>query len=135
MIRKMKIFFASFFVLALLGNMVAYASETKTTNDLTSPVDLDRQTFTTIEDSILVPANDTEFHVYAFDMQGTVIGDGVRLRSAASNTSSVLELMYSGERVWIDSSYSNANWYRVIRQSTGRTGYVNWEYIQPDYAR
>ncbi len=76
-----------------------------------------------------------KFHVYAFDMQGTVIGDGVRLRSAASNTSSVLELMYSGERVWIDSSYSNANWYRVIRQSTGRTGYVNWEYIQPDYAR
>ena len=135
MVRKMKRFFASFFVIAILGSMVAFASQTEATNDLTSPVDQTRQVFISIEDSIILPTKKVERQVRAFDMQGIVIGDGVRSRSSASSTSTVLEVMYSGERVWIDSSYNNADWYRIIRKSTGRTGYVSWDYIQPDYAR
>ena len=49
--------------LTILGNMTALAAEPKGTNEvnsnsnyaLTSPVDLERLTFTSIKDSILVP--------------------------------------------------------------------------------
>lgn len=67
-------------------------------------------------------------------MQGTVLGDGVRLRSTASEKGKILELMYKGERVWIDQSYYNEEgWFRVTRLKTGRTGYVYPDYIQPDF--
>ena len=87
--------------------------------------------------SILVPATEEEQRASSFPhtFQGTILADGVRLRSTPSESATVLELMYSGERVWIDEGYQNADWYHVTRQSTGRTGYVYWEYLQPDFQR
>jgi len=135
-----------FLVLAVFGNMTVFAAEPKATketiaeaeNEMTLPIDLKRQTFRGIKASILVPA--AEFEVqprFVHDLQGTIIGDGVRLRDAPSNTATVLELMYDGERVWVDQRYDDpdGNWYHVTRQSTGRTGYVYSSYCQPDFDR
>lgn len=146
MIKKIKTLLACFLILAVFGSMTAFAAEPKATdktnletqNALTSPIDLERQTFTGIKDSILVPATEVESQPrFTHDFQGTIWGDGVRLRNAPSDTATVLELMYDGERVWIDQRYNdpNGDWYHVTRQSTGRTGYVYWEYCQPDFGR
>lgn len=135
--KKIKVFLTMLFMVTMLGGMTASASEVKGATDLTAPIDIERQTFTGIENSILVPATEEEQRASSFPhtFQGTILADGVRLRSTPSESATVLELMYSGERVWIDEGYQNADWYHVTRQSTGRTGYVYWEYLQPDFQR
>lgn len=60
---------------------------------------------------------------------GIVNGDGIRLRSQPSLSSTVLETMYKGEVVVIDYSQSNGSWYKVTRQKTGRSGWVTKTYI------
>lgn len=61
--------------------------------------------------------------------RGIVNGDGIRLRSQPSLSSTVLETMYKGEVVEIDYSQSNGSWYKVTRQKTGRSGWVTKTYI------
>lgn len=60
---------------------------------------------------------------------GIVNGDGIRLRSQPSLSSTVLETMYKGEVVVIDYSQSTGSWYKVTRQKTGRSGWVTKTYI------
>ncbi|WP_342414578.1 SH3 domain-containing protein [Paenibacillus sp. FSL R10-2782] len=134
MSKKVKMFLAIFSIFAVFGSTAAFAAETKATDELTSPTDLQSQTVTNTANSILVPATEAELQVqFKHDFQGTVIGNGVRLRSTPSKTGAILESMYSGEKVWIDQSYPTNGWYHVTRISTGRTGYVSDDYIQPDF--
>ena len=61
-----------------------------------------------------------------------VAGNGVRLRNNPNTNSKILELMYSGELVWIDwSKYGKGGleWFYVKRLKTGTYGWVNKEYI------
>lgn len=61
-----------------------------------------------------------------------VAGNGVRLRNNPNTNSKILELMYSGELVWIDwSKYGKGGleWFYVQRLKTGTYGWVNKEYI------
>lgn len=100
----------------------------------TSPVDITKLQFTTLEDSILVP--ETEIRVdpgisRAY-IRGTVEGNGVRLRAEPSESATVLELMYDGEEVLIDGTLERGGWDKVQRVKTGRWGYVKTEYINPE---
>lgn len=135
MSNKVKIFVAIFSIITIVGSTGVFAAEANGNVEWTSPTDLQFQAVTNTENSILVPATKAEFQLqFRHDMQGTVLGDGVRLRSNASEKGKVLELMYKGERVWIDQSYNNEDgWFRVTRIKTGRTGYVHPDYIQPDF--
>ena len=61
-----------------------------------------------------------------------VAGNGVRLRNNPNTNSKILELMYSGELVWIDwSKYGKGGleWFYVQRLKTGTYGWVSKEYI------
>ena len=62
---------------------------------------------------------------------GDVIEDGVRLRKGPSTSATILELMYSGEYVTIDTttSASVSGWYYVQRRKTGTWGWAKAEYI------
>ena len=56
----------------------------------------------------------------------------VRLRNNPNTNSKILELMYSGELVWIDwSKYGKGGleWFYVQRLKTGTYGWVSKEYI------
>ena len=91
-----------------------------------------------VEDSILVPEEELRVDVDLVTreyIEGTVTGDGVRLRAEPSTSGTVLELMYKGERVRIDNSVQAQlpyGWMRVQRIETGRWGYVSWDYINED---
>ncbi len=63
---------------------------------------------------------------------GTVMGDGVRLRKKASSSSAVLELIYTGELVIVKKD-SRPTWWQIQRCKTGTIGFVNRKYI--DYWR
>lgn len=62
---------------------------------------------------------------------GDVVEDGVRLRKGPSTSATILELMYSGEYVYIDTttSASVSGWYYVQRRKTGTWGWAKAEYI------
>ena len=62
---------------------------------------------------------------------GTIVEDGVRLRKGPSTGAVVLELMYVGEYVTIDTITSSAvsGWYYVQRGKTGTWGWAKAEYI------
>lgn len=69
----------------------------------------------------------------AGDPNADVENDGVRLRSAPSTSSTVLELMYAGETVSVDFVTSNkksdGSWYYVKRLKTGTWGWTKAQYI------
>ena len=52
--KKIKVFLTMLFMVTMLGGMTASASEVKGATDLTAPIDIERQTFTGIENSIRV---------------------------------------------------------------------------------
>lgn len=64
---------------------------------------------------------------------GEVTGDGVRLRKTPSTSGTVLELMYSGETVFVDKSKATTSggtkWYYVTRILDGTEGWVSSQYI------
>lgn len=62
-----------------------------------------------------------------FSVPGTVKADGVRLRVMPDST--ILELMYTGERVWIDEEGSNPNYYHLKRNQTGTIGWTDTHYV------
>ena len=65
--------------------------------------------------------------------EGTIYGDGVRLRLKPSKTSTVLELMNNGESVYvypqITAESGKGKWTYIKRDKTGTTGWVNNNYI------
>lgn len=65
---------------------------------------------------------------------GDIVDNGVRLRKAPNTSSTVLELMYEGEYVYIDYktsfSGSNGTWFYVTRIKTGTKGWVNRDYVR-----
>lgn len=69
-----------------------------------------------------------------FYPNAVVTGDGVRLRNSPSSSGTVLEVMYSGEYVYVDYSmtatYGNGQWCYVKRASTSTYGWVSAQYIQ-----
>lgn len=64
---------------------------------------------------------------------GDVSDNGVRLRSAASTSATILELMYSGETVCINYGVSTGTngWYYLQRTKTGTWGWASSSYISP----
>lgn len=64
----------------------------------------------------------------ATNADGEITGDGVRLRSGPSSTSSILEVMYNGELV-ILRGLSNPNWPKIKRCKTSTVGYVSKKYV------
>jgi hypothetical protein len=135
MSNKVKMFVAIFSIITIVGNTGVFAAEANGNVEWTSPTDLQFQAVTNTDNSTLVPSTNADFQLqFRHDMQGKVLGDGVRLRSAPSEKGKILELMYKEEKVWIDQSFNNEDgWYRVTRIKTGRTGYVYPDYIQPDF--
>lgn len=59
---------------------------------------------------------------------GRITGDGVRLRKAPSLSADTLELMYSGELIFVQKKI-NKDWLMVKRYKTGTMGYVNRAYV------
>ena len=49
--KQIKVFLTMLFMVTMLGGMTASASEVKGATDLTAPIDIERQTFTGIENS------------------------------------------------------------------------------------
>ncbi len=67
----------------------------------------------------------------SFSYKGTVIGNGVRLRSIP-DAGTVLELMYKGETVYVDKEMteeSASGSYYLKRSKTGTVGYADNHYI------
>ncbi|WP_342757727.1 hypothetical protein [Kineothrix sedimenti] len=62
-----------------------------------------------------------------FNQYATVGGDGVRLRKTPSFNGTILELMYKGEGIWIDSEYSDNYWVHVKRVKTNTIGYMGYD--------
>ena len=86
--------------------------------------------------------NDTEEKEYGFAIisyatnnragaPATVEGDGVRLRAKPSTNSTILELMYNGELVYINYKKVKSGWYYVKRAKTGTWGWASSNYIWP----
>lgn len=73
-------------------------------------------------------------HAASFAYPGTVNADGVRLRQVP-DTGTILELMYSGERVYVDKEMTEASGaaYYLKRAKTGTIGYGDFHYIDLDY--
>lgn len=67
----------------------------------------------------------------AFTQPGFVNGDGVRLRKTPGD-GTILELMYKGEPITIDSSAKYPGfsaWVYVRREKTLTTGWMEWSYF------
>lgn len=62
---------------------------------------------------------------------GALVEDGVRLRKGPSTSAPILELMYVGEKVYIDNTTSSAvsGWYYLQRVNTGTWGWAKADYI------
>ena len=62
-----------------------------------------------------------------------VTADGVRLRKTPSATGTILELMYTGENVYVDVTKTTTSggirWYYVTRIMDGTCGWVSSQYI------
>lgn len=101
-----------------------------------APVDEERQEFTTIEDSILIPESEIEVEpgIASRYVNGKVIGNGVRLRSEPSTSAPVLELMYNGESLIVSQAYVAPGWVKVQRVKTGRWGYVAEEFHKVEFS-
>ncbi len=68
------------------------------------------------------------------DENGSVIGDGVRLRKRPNKEATVLELMYNKETVCINYTKSrdtDGKWLYIKRVRTGTWGWVKQNYILP----
>lgn len=70
----------------------------------------------------------------ATNSNGTVKGDGVRLRKTASTSGTILELMYDGEPLQVTLSKTKTDskgniWYYCKRIKTGTKGYVSASYV------
>lgn len=67
------------------------------------------------------------------DANAEICGNGVRLRKKPSKSSTILELMYDGEAVWIDwSKYgrgASLSWYYIQRLKTGTYGWAHYDYV------
>ncbi len=81
--------------------------------------------------STIVKIQNSNFGVVSpFSMnEGTIYGDGVRLRKKPSSSSTVLELMYNGEEVLvypqITAEDGKGKWTYIKRYKTGTTGWVS----------
>lgn len=64
----------------------------------------------------------------AMSGDGTINGNGVRLRKTPSLSATTLELMYRGELVLVKERI-NRDWLKVKRYKTGTIGYVNDDYV------
>lgn len=107
---------------------LAYAQETETDMGAVLVVtDIDEKT--NIATAIICPTSTSSYII------GDIVGDGVRLRSAPSDTATILELMYFGEEVYVDLSKSHVSdyvidWYYIQRKDTTQTwGYTSSQYI------
>lgn len=82
---------------------------------------------------IMVPEEQVMENIARGILDGEVVGNGVRLRAKASTSATVLELMYNGESVRVNTSGTvNKNgikWYYVKRVKTGTWGYADSEFI------
>lgn len=82
---------------------------------------------------VVVPEEEVMQNIARGILAGEVVGNGVRLREKASSTSTVLELMYDGEAVKVNTSETvdknGKKWYYVKRVKTGTWGYANSDYI------
>ena len=94
-------------IFLLLGIVFLFSVPVIAASEDESPIDKSRLEFTTLEESILIPESEiiVEPGKASRYVGGTVIGDGVRLRSEPSTSAPVLELMYYGERVVVDDGY------------------------------
>lgn len=83
---------------------------------------------------VLVATAGMGAHAATFAYPGTVTADGVRLRQVP-DTGTILELMYSGERVYVDKEMTEASGaaYYLKRAKTGTVGYGDFHYIELDY--
>lgn len=83
---------------------------------------------------VVVPQEEVFAEVTRAITGGTVDGNGVRLRAAASSGAAVLELMYNKESVSVDKGASVSKngvlWYYLKRVKTGTWGYANSDYIR-----
>ena len=65
---------------------------------------------------------------------GEVTADGVRLRKTPTATGTVLELMYTGETVYVETAKTTTSggirWYYVTRIMDGTCGWVSSKYIE-----
>ncbi len=61
--------------------------------------------------------------------EGTVLGDGVRLRAEPNFDCTIYGLMYYGETVLVNLEMSTMTFYYVKREETGEYGYVNRGYV------
>lgn len=61
--------------------------------------------------------------------EGTVIGNGVRLRAEPNFDCTIYGLMYDGETVLVNLEMSTMTFYYVKREKTGEYGYVNRDYV------
>lgn len=78
----------------------------------------------------LVPIADVMMYS---NQNGSVKGDGVRLRAKPSTSATVLESMSIHEKVCVDMTKSksqNYKWYYLKRVKTGTWGWVKAEYIR-----
>ena len=78
----------------------------------------------------LVPTADVMMYS---NQNGSVKGDGVRLRAKPSTSATVLESMSIHEKVCVDMTKSkskNYKWYYLKRVKTGTWGWVKAEYIR-----
>lgn len=66
---------------------------------------------------------------YNFSTSATVLGSGIRLRNYPNMSSSVLELMYAPENVYVDLANSTMTFYCVKRKSSGTIGYASKDYV------
>ena len=64
---------------------------------------------------------------------GEVTADGVRLRKTPSTTATIVELMYTGETVYVETAKTTTSggirWYYVTRIMDGTCGWVSSQYI------
>lgn len=57
----------------------------------------------------------------------TVIGNGVRIRSSASTSGTIVGLAYKDDRVFVQSS--DGSWCKIKMVSNGVVGYVSRQYL------
>lgn len=68
----------------------------------------------------------------AFTQRAKIVGNGVRLRRTPGN-GTILELMYYGEYIWIDSEMYDPDysaWIYVKREKTETKGWMEWSYFE-----
>lgn len=86
------------------------------------------------QEDVTTSEDNSDLMVAAVIANGEVTGDGVRLRSTPSTSGTVLELMYTGEKVHVDTTKittsGGTKWYYVTRIKNGNSGWVSSAYIE-----